>query len=416
MFACECPFPFALAYLRILTSFIRMDHPEKTKSFVASVLTSLQEVTFVKLNLSNYKGLEEGLKNIYLKRVMIKNEDKLSFTYRYKTRDIVKNYDIAQGVTMVNEFLNSDFRAATLFTTQFDLFFENQNNQRILIRQKNASFLTVPSLEHDRTKNRPISSNEKPYLTSLKITDNSGKVLASGQDKYKQINHYIEILGALIKEMPTKALLKVADMGSGKGYLTFALYDYLTNVVKLNSEITGVEYREDLVNLCNKIANDTGFKNLSFKQGSIDQFDSTGINILIALHACDTATDDAIAKGIKAGAGLIVVAPCCHKQIRKEVEMHKTTNNLDFLTKHGIFMERQCEMVTDGIRSLILEHFGYKTKVFEFISDAHTPKNVMIIGIKNVNPEKNNQALEKIKAAKAFFGIETHYLEKLMEI
>jgi len=393
-----------------------MDHPEKTKSFVASVLTSLQEVTFVKLNLSNYKGLEEGLKNIYLKRVMIKNEDKLSFTYRYKTRDIVKNYDIAQGVTMVNEFLNSDFRAATLFTTQFDLFFENQNNQRILIRQKNASFLTVPSLEHDRTKNRPISSNEKPYLTSLKITDNSGKVLASGQDKYKQINHYIEILGALIKEMPTKALLKVADMGSGKGYLTFALYDYLTNVVKLNSEITGVEYREDLVNLCNKIANDTGFKNLSFKQGSIDQFDSTGINILIALHACDTATDDAIAKGIKAGAGLIVVAPCCHKQIRKEVEMHKTTNNLDFLTKHGIFMERQCEMVTDGIRSLILEHFGYKTKVFEFISDAHTPKNVMIIGIKNVNPEKNNQALEKIKAAKAFFGIETHYLEKLMEI
>ncbi len=416
MFACECPFPFALAYLRTLTTFNRMNHTEKIYSFVASLQTSLQDVTFVKLNLSNYKGLEDGLKNIYLKRVMIKNEDKLSFTYRYKTRDIVKNYDITKGILMISEFLNSDFRAATLFTTQFDLFFENQNNQRILIRQKNASILTVPSLEHDRTKNRPITSNEKPYLTSLKITDNSGKVLASGQDKYKQINHYIEILGTLIKEMPKQTLLKVADMGSGKGYLTFALYDYLTNVAKLNSEITGVEYREDLVNLCNKIANDTGFLNLCFKQGSIDQFDSTGINILIALHACDTATDDAIAKGIKAGAGLIVVAPCCHKQIRREVEMHKTINNLDFLTKHGIFMERQCEMVTDGIRSLILEHFGYKTKVFEFISDAHTPKNVMIVGIKNANPDKNNQALEKIKAAKAFFGIETHYLEKLMEI
>jgi hypothetical protein len=206
-------------------------------------------------------------------------------------------------------------------------------------------------------------------------------------------------------------------MGSGKGYLTFALYDYLTNVLKLKAEVTGVEFRPELVELCNKIAGNTGFNQLRFEQGTIEKFDTKEIDILIALHACDTATDEAIFKGISAGAGLIVVAPCCHKQIRRQVESGKKGNDLDFLTKYGIFLERQCEMVTDGIRALILEYFGYKTKVFEFISDAHTPKNVMVVGIKNQKPQpKDERILKKIKESKTFFGIEYHHLEKLMGI
>jgi len=175
----------------------------------------------------------------------------------------------------------------------------------------------------------------------------------------------------------------VADMGSGKGYLTFALYDYLTNSLGMNTEITGVEYRHDLVNLCNDISEKSAFTQLKFTQSTIEDFDPKNTNILIALHACDTATDDAIAKGIEAEADLIVVAPCCHKQIRREMEKSKAQNDLQFLTQHGIFMERQAEMVTDGIRALVLEYFGYSTKVFEFISDTHTPKNAMIIGMKN---------------------------------
>lgn len=389
---------------------------EKITTFTEALKTSLLDVTFVKVSLGNYKGAEENLKNIYLKRVLIKNEEKLSFTYRYKTRDIVKNYALDESLEKIGEFLHRDFHVATLFTTTFDLTFENFGNKKYVLRKSNPSNLTVPSSDHDRAKNRAIRSNEKPYLTALKITDDSGKVLPSGQDKYKQINHYIEILGTLIKEMPPQPLLKVADMGSGKGYLTFALYDYLQNILNLECEITGVEYRQDLVTLCNKIAKETGFQKLHFEQGSIEQFDSSDINILIALHACDTATDDAIAKGIKAGASLIVVAPCCHKQIRREVEAHKKNNELDFLTKYGIFQERQCEMVTDGIRSLILEYFGYKTKVFEFISDAHTPKNVMIVGIKKQQTINNEAIIDKIKSAKSYFGIQTHYLEKLMNI
>ena len=394
-----------------------MNLGEKSDEFTRSMKTSLNDNTFVKLSLGNYKGKEENLKNIYVKRILIKNEEKLSFTYRYKTRDIVKNYPVAEGMSKVHDFLNREFYVATLFTTSFDLSFENLFDKKYILRKNAPTIQAVPSADHDRNKNRLISSNDKKYLTELKITDENGKVLANSQDKYKQINHYIEILSSLIKEIPARETVRVVDMGSGKGYLTFALYDYLTNVLKINSKVTGVEFRPELVELCNKIAQNTGFTNLGFEQGTIEKYDSSSTNILIALHACDTATDDAIYKGITSNADLIVVAPCCHKQIRRQMEAIKTSNELDFLTKYGIFLERQAEMVTDGIRALILEYFGYKTKVFEFISDAHTPKNVMIVGIKvQESIARDERILQKIKDSKAYFGIEYHHLEKMMGI
>lgn len=389
----------------------------KTEEFVDFIHTSLNDNTYVKLSLGNYKGSEENLRNIYVKRIAIKGEEKLSFTYRYKTRDIVKNYPIKEGISKVFESLQQGFYVATLYTTAFDLVFENLHDKKYILRRNDPTNILVPLPDHDRTKKRLISAEGKSYLTDLKVTDEKGKVLVNSQDKFKQINHYIEILSTLIKEIPARETIKVVDMGSGKGYLTFALYDYLTNVLKLKSKVTGVEFRPELVELCNKIAKNTGFNKLRFDQGTIENYDSSGTNILIALHACDTATDDAIYKGITSKADLIVVAPCCHKQIRRQMESGKASNDLDFLTKYGIFLERQAEMVTDGIRALILEYFGYKTKVFQFISDAHTPKNVMIVGVKNQKSQpKEEQILQKIKDTKAYFGITYHHLEKMMGI
>jgi SAM-dependent methyltransferase len=394
-----------------------MNISEKVQEFVTTLAQTISNQTFVSLSLGNYKGSEENLKNLYAKRILIKKEEKLSFTYRYKTRDIVKNFSIEEGIILIGNFLSNGFRVATLFSTEFDLLFEIQNNDKVILKKKAATSKATPSLDHDKNKKRLISAQNKSYLTDLNITDQEGNVFKNAQDKYKQINHYVEILSSLIKEIPTEGKLKVVDMGSGKGYLTFALYDYLQNVLNLKPEVTGVEFREDLVTLCNKIAGDASFTNLNFVEGTIESYDSAGTDILIALHACDTATDDAIFKGIKADADLIVVAPCCHKQIRREIEKHKAHNDVDFLTKYGIFLERQAEMVTDGIRALILEYAGYKTKVFEFISDAHTPKNVMIVGIKNLKTSADkDQILKKIKDAKAYFGIEYHHLERMLGI
>ncbi len=392
-----------------------MNIAENIQSFTKSIEQSITENILVSLSLGNYKGTEDQLKNIYVKKILIKKEEKLNFTYRYKTKDIVKNYDTKESLELIQNALNEGFRFATLFTTDFDLQLENFNNERIVVKKLKASKTAVPSTTHDHAKKRIITANDKAYLHELKITDDAGNVYNAAQDKYKQLNHYIEILSSLIKDIPQDKLKKVVDMGCGKGYLTFALYDYLTNVLKLETEVIGVEARKDLVELCNTIAQKSLFKKLSFVEGTIEEYDSANTNILIALHACDTATDDAIYKGITAKAELIVVAPCCHKQIRKQMEDKPISNDIDFLTKYGIFMERQAEMVTDGMRAMLLEYFGYKTKVLEFISDAHTPKNVMIVGIKDSKKVyKDEDILLQFQEAKAYFGIGYHHLERLL--
>ncbi|MCZ4242542.1 class I SAM-dependent methyltransferase [Pedobacter punctiformis] len=373
--------------------------------------------------MGNYQGDEADLKQILIRSVEIKREAKLAFTFRYKTRDIVKNFAIEEGLNLLSEYLTKGFKVATLFTTQADFIFEIKKDNHIVIRETAPVTKEKPSVSHDKQKQRQIGTTEKQYLVDLKITDDAGAVFKNAQDKYKQINHYIEILSPLIKEVPDGEIKHVVDMGSGKGYLTFALYDYLHQVLNLNTKITGVEYRQDMVDLCNQIAAKSKFDELDFVQGTIQDYDAGNIDLLIALHACDTATDDAIYKGIKADAKLIVVAPCCHKQIRREIEKNKVSNDVSFLTKYGIFLERQAEMVTDGIRALILEYFGYKTKVFEFISDAHTPKNVLVVGVKKAESlktkaesERQAEVLEKIKDSKAYFGIGHHHLEKLLNL
>lgn len=372
--------------------------------------------TFVKLNLGNYKGNELDLKKIFIKKVKIKQQEKVNFVYRYKTKDITKNYSFDESLNIIKEQLNeTSFRHAYLSSLDADFTLQYSPKGHFLLKKLTATTQKLPSKHHDRDKNRKIQAQNKPYLTALRITNEAGEVYKKTQDKFKQINHYIEILSPLIERLPKRNMIRVADMGAGKGYLTFALYDYLNNTLKRPSQIIGVEYRKDLVDICNDIALKSNFKQLHFEQGTIEDFEPKAeLNVLIALHACDTATDDAIHKGIINGSDLIVVAPCCHKQIRKEMEKNKTSKDLNFLLEHGIFLERQAEMVTDGIRALILEYHGYSTKVFEFISDAHTPKNVLIVGEKkNIKPKNQADILAKIQAAKTTFGIKKHYLEYL---
>lgn len=384
-------------------------------SFFNKIEESIEKESFIKISLGNYKGSIEQLKNIYAKIVVIKREPKLSFTYRYQTRDITKNFDIKDGLNELRQFLSAkEFFISTLFTANENLICEYVK-QSWALKSQSATAVKTDLLGHDNVKSRKVGDVNKSYLKALRLTDEKGVVYKNAQDKWKQINHYIELLSSELDSLPQKENLQVVDMGAGKGYLTFALYDYLNNELKRKAHVAGVEYRKDLVELCNSIAEKSDFEQLKFVQGTIEDYvPKSELDILIALHACDTATDDAIYKGIKHNANLIVVAPCCHKQIRRQLEQHKSTNDLSFMTKHGIFLERHAEMLTDGIRALILEYFGYQTKVMQFISDAHTAKNVMIVAVKkSTNKDKQAQILEKLKSTKAYFGIGYHYLEKI---
>ena len=371
--------------------------------FIDAIRQSLANGTFVRLSLSKYRGSESGLIKIMARRITVKRAEKLSFTYRYATRDIVKNYAFEDALTLLGKLLSQDFSAGALMTTDFDLEWPR-------MRQSRPSQKEAPEPTHDRAKARKVATDARPYLHKLGITDNNGGVIAAAQDKYRQIDKYIDIVGGLVDRMPSGAITRIADMGAGKGYLTFALYDYLATTRGQDIEMTGVEMRPDLVVAGNRLAKDAGFDRLRFAEGTIGSFDAAGTDLLIALHACDTATDDAIAKGLSAGAKLIVVAPCCHKQIRREMERGAPSADLDFMLRHGTLLERQAEMVTDAMRALILEYFGYGVKVFEFISDAHTPKNVMIVAEKK-NSGGDPAILAKLEAAKTLFGIGRHYLE-----
>jgi len=230
-------------------------------------------------------------------------------------------------------------------------------------------------------------------------------------NKFKQINKYLEIIEGLIKNTYLPKLVTIIDMGSGKGYLTFALYDYLVNQKKMQVKITGIEQRQELVDFCNKTAKTCAFEDLHFEQNTIQNYKAKKVDILIALHACDTATDDALGKAIIANANLIITAPCCHKQIRQQLKGKEQENPI---LKYGIFKERQYEMLTDTIRALILEKNQYNTKIFEFISNEHTRKNIMLVGQKSNKIVDKETISKKIAALKNSYAIDYHYLEKAL--
>jgi hypothetical protein len=354
-------------------------------------------------------GAPEGLHNIYIRPVEIKKGPRLAFNYRYKTRDEVKNHTLEESVTLLERLLGGVFLQADLFTTEADWALSLVKGH-IRLQKKPPTHHNPADTGHNRIKKRRLNPSS-PWLHALGITNAKGEVLAQSQDKWRQIDKYLEIIESLLKEQPLPNDARIADMGSGKGYLSFALYDFLRNSMNMQPQITGIELRPQLVELCNRVARDNAFTGLQFIAQDIKDYRPERLDMLIALHACDTATDLALATGIHQHAAIIIAAPCCHKQIRRDMETH---NELAPILRYGILEERQAEIVTDGIRALLLESEGYETKVFEFISTEHTAKNVMITAL-NKHHRNRDDALAKVTALKTGFGIKEHFLETLLK-
>lgn len=383
---------------------------EPKPAFLQELRDSLSDGTFVKLTLSKPGGKEEPIKNVYARLIELSGEEVLSFTLRYTTKDETKNHPIPEAISIIDIWLGNDFLNADLFTTQADISLQYNRKRKARLFRRKATHSSQPAATHNKQKQYFIEASDNSYLHAMGITSANGKVKADGQRKFRQINKYIEIVDSLLEQhgrFPQQP--HIVDMGSGKGYLTFALYDHLVNNRGMQPTITGVELREGLVDFCNGLAPKAGFPGLQFIAQDIFAYQPARIDMLIALHACDIATDIAIAKGVKAGAEIIIVAPCCHKQVRKAMQ---PTVALQPILRHGILQERQAELVTDGLRALLMEDRGYETKVFEFVSTAHTPKNLMIVGIKG---RRNPKAGREIARVKSDFGVAEHYLERLLD-
>ncbi|MEQ8480355.1 MAG: SAM-dependent methyltransferase [Hoeflea sp.] len=386
---------------------------------IAELLDATREAfaggSLIRLKLGGYHGPEPDLKAVEVKKIATRAGDKYSFTYKYKTRDTIKNHPEDEALAMLRDGLAAEFRSAQLATTNFDMMYE-RNGSKQRLKRTEVEGREAPSTEHNRAKNRPLGDTGKPWLKALGLAGKNGAIRHDAQDKFRQINKMVEIFAPLVASLKAEPPL-IVDMGAGKGYLDFALYDYLATVVKRPVRIVGVEMRPKLVEDGNATAKASGFDGLSFAAGTIMEFDASGADAVIALHACDTATDDAIFRGISAGAALIAVAPCCHRQIRRQMEAGRPDPTLEPLLRHGIFVERQAEMITDTLRALLLELHGYRTRVFEFVSDAHTPKNNLIVAERDGRAGRDRDAvLGRIDAIKAMFGIGTHHLENLLDL
>ncbi len=370
---------------------------------------SLKRDDFVKITLSKPLSKKNELTNVYIRFIKIKENSYLSFTYRYKTNDQVKNHTFQEAEETITDLLLNAFRFATLFSLQEDMQVFVSKKKKVTFKTMHPSFKNKPPEIHNQAKERKVTTSD--YLKYIGISDKDGNIIPKMTDKYRQINKYLEIIENLISNANLPQTIHIVDMGSGKGYLTFALYDFLKNTKGLDIEITGIELRQNLVDYCTDIAQKCAFEKLTFECKSIETYTNKRIDILIALHACDTATDDAIYKGILSNAEIIVTAPCCHKQIRQQL---KGVQQEDPILKYGIFKERQFEMVTDTIRALLLETKNYQTNIFEFVSNEHTRKNIMLVGKKS--SKKNNIKLlfDKINTIKTDFTITEHYLEKLL--
>ncbi|MEN9544051.1 MAG: hypothetical protein RLZZ598_884, partial [Pseudomonadota bacterium] len=232
--------------------------------------------------------------------------------------------------------------------------------------------------------------------------------------KWKQINKFVEVLAHAVDSaaLPAEAPLRVLDFGAGKGYLTFAVHDYLSATLGRPAQVAGVDLKDDMVRLGNEAAARLGLEGLRFEHGDVRDYAQRGVDIMIALHACDVATDYAIHMGIRSGASIIMCSPCCHKQLRPQM---RSPLLLLPLLRHGIHLGQEAEMLTDGLRALLLEAEGYETQVFEFTSLEHTSKNKMILALKRGATAARRAELQtQVQEIKRFYGVQEQCLESLL--
>ena len=381
--------------------------------FFQRVEQALTSENLLKLVLSKYQGAEP-LKQLQIRPVTLKQLWQLSFTFKYQTNDVTRNVLAEQAVEELKALIGVQFQAANLFTPEWEVQLTISKKGKVLYQEKKLQQSEKSTVTaHDREKKRYLSLG-RPFLQELGVTDNQKQLIPAMSRKWKQINKFIEIFSGAVQDtgLAERKQLHVADFGSGKAYLTFAMHDYLTNSLGLDAQVTGVELRQNLVDLCSKTAEKLQLSGLSFEQGDVKHFKARGINVMIALHACDTATDYALHMGIATGAEIIMCSPCCHKQIRPQIKLPEV---LAPMLVHGIHLGQEAEMVTDSLRALLLEAHGYDTKVFEFISLEHTSKNKMILATKRKQQRDNKQILQQIAQIKQFYGIKEHCLESLLQ-
>jgi hypothetical protein len=383
----------------------------KVAEFVELLRSALAEGSFTRLTLGCWRGSDTDVTQATARLVETRAGMRMAIVTRRKTSDTTEIVPVDLAPEAIRAMLDGGFRAGRLFGTARDA--QLDWNQR-----SGATLTTMPptgvpgQFAHDRSKRRMVPQSA-PFLKALGVANPDGRVLPSMSGKWKQINKFVEILDSAVSDsaLCANTRVKVADFGAGKGYLTFACHHHLRRTLGKDADVTGIERRADLVAHCNGVVSRLGLDGLRFIEGDLSSFSDDSLDMVIALHACDTATDEAIALGVRGGAGVIMCAPCCHKEIRPQMGIPTV---LRPVLRFGIHAAQEAEMLTDSIRALLLEASGYAVNIFEFISQEHTDKNKMILGVKRTVAGGGGVALERLQELKSFYGIGEQRLENLL--
>ena len=318
---------------------------------------------------------EKTFNKVTIKKVIIKNEAKYQFEYFYDKNVEHKNLNNDETMAEMCKLIEKYFKQAVINTIDYDYHILINKKNEAKINQKTAT-RAFEVASHNKKKNYILKEGElTPFLIELGIMTEQGKIVNSKYDKFKQINRYLELVSDCIPYLDKNKTIRIIDFGCGKAYLTFALYDYLVLKMGYNVEIVGLDLKENVINFCSDLAKKLDFDDLRFEQGDIKGFNQFGkIDMVISLHACNTATDDALARAVNWGAQVILAVPCCQHELLKKIKNEKMISMMKF----GIIKEKLSSLITDSLRANVLEIMGYRTQVIEFIDMEHTPKNIMI--------------------------------------
>lgn len=362
-------------------------------------LSKYIDETLVDIVISNSSN-GELIKKVKVRPIQVKDEVKLQVTSYQGTKVFHKNYDRQEFLLLLEQYVTGyaieedteelvKFKQIVIRTTKEQVNVLISKKGKMTIKaSKLKKELPKPMIEHNRTKNYILEEGiAVPFLVDLGVMTKEGKIIQSKYDKYRQINRFLEFVEDIVEELPKDKELTILDFGCGKSYLTFALYYYFKNLKGYNINIIGLDLKDDVIRNCNALAKKYQYDKLTFLHGNIADYEELeNVDMVVTLHACDTATDYALEKAIQWDAKVILSVPCCQHEINQQIKCEE----LNTILKYGLLKERISALLTDGLRAELLECHGYKTQILEFIDMEHTPKNILIRGVKQKQGKKKD--------------------------
>lgn len=360
------------------------------------------ENTLISMVISKQRRKSHGILKINVRPVLINSKVMCQAEYHYSNKVTHYNFEKDEFVDFVISEVKNNFKQVNIFTTENDIQILANKIEKAKINTKPPT-QKAKDINHNKNKNYLIPDNTPcDFLIKLGVMDENGKVYQKHYSKFRQINRYLEIVSDCLPYL-NQDKIKIIDFGCGKSYLTFALYYYFKKQLGIPVDITGLDLKENVIELCNNIARELDYEGLDFKLGDIADYKDTQCDMVVTLHACDTATDYALINAVSWNTKIILSVPCCQHELFKQID--NPVENAIF--KHGIIKDKFTELLTDGLRGLKLESKGYDVSMIEFTSLEHTSKNILIKAVldEKASEQSKKKALNQYEALKKQYNV-----------